>query len=90
MVTPMPGPDGTLTIPITEAWTTVDDAPIAASSATLDDGRLAVDLVLLATPHRLQLEVDPATGTFSTRWPLPPLFGGGLRHRLRDMRAPLD
>ncbi|MGQ0831839.1 MAG: serine hydrolase domain-containing protein, partial [Microthrixaceae bacterium] len=48
--------DRSIEVPVTEAWTTVD--PSLATSATLiDDDRLAVDLVFLATPHRLEVEL---------------------------------
>ena len=59
------------------------------SSATrLDDGTLAVDLVFLATPHRLEIELDPVAGTFAARWPLAPLFVAGLDPHLTSMCAP--
>jgi hypothetical protein len=72
-------------VAITERWT-VDDT-IAASAARLEDGRIAVDLVFLHTPHRLEIELDPATATFVARWPLMPLFGIGADHRLAALRT---
>jgi hypothetical protein len=48
------------------------------------------DLVFLTTPHRLEVEVDPLTGTFVARWPLVPLFGAGPDGRLDSLRLPAD
>jgi CubicO group peptidase (beta-lactamase class C family) len=79
--------DRSIEVPLTAEWTVVDPA-LAASAARLTDGRLAVDLVLRATPHRLELELDPSTRTFVTRWPSVPLFGAGLENRLLSMTAP--
>jgi CubicO group peptidase (beta-lactamase class C family) len=81
--------DRSIEVPMTEAWTTVDPS-LAASAARLDDGRVVVDLAFLATPHRLEVELDPSTATFITRWPLVPLFGAGVQHHLDAMRAPAD
>lgn len=72
-------------VPLTEHWTV--DGSIAASATRLDDGRVAVDLSFLHTPHRLEIELDPATGTFVARWPLVPLFGIGADHRLAALRS---
>ena len=47
-----------------------------------------VDLVLLDTPHRLELLLDPAMATFTATWPLMPLFLAGVEKRLASMRAP--
>ena len=79
--------DRRLEVPLTEGWTTVDPS-LATSAARLDDGRVLVDLVFLASPHRLQVELDPSTATFTTRWPHPPLFGGGINPHLDAMHAP--
>jgi CubicO group peptidase (beta-lactamase class C family) len=81
--------DGSIELPLTERWSIVDDT-IASSATRLDDGTIAVDLVFLATPHRLEIELDPAAGTFVARWPLMPLFGVGPDHRLASLRAPAD
>jgi hypothetical protein len=81
--------DEAIEVPLTIEWTVVD-AWHAASATRLADGRLAVDLVFLATPHRLEIELDPSTRTFSTRWPNVPLFGAGLQRRLTSMRGPDD
>ncbi len=83
--------EATIEVPLTEHWSSADTSvkPAVASSATrLADGRLAVDLVLLATPHRLEIELDPTTATCFARWPLVPLFGGGLAPQLGSMHAP--
>lgn len=79
--------DRSLGVPLREAWTTVD-AALATSATRLDDGRLLADLVFLASPHRLQVELDPSTATFTTRWPHIPLFGGGINPRLDAMHPP--
>ncbi len=76
--------DGSFTVALTEKWTVGDS--VAASATRLDDGRLAVDLSFLHTPHRLEIELDPATATFVARWPLMPLFGVGADHRLTELR----
>jgi Beta-lactamase len=44
----------------------------------------------LATPHRLEIELDPSTGTFDARWPIVPLFGAGVDNRLGTMHAPAE
>jgi CubicO group peptidase (beta-lactamase class C family) len=80
---------GSIEVPLTEGWSIVDDT-IAASATRLDDGTIAVDLSFLATPHRLEIELDPAVGTFIARWPLMPLFGVGPDHHLAALRSPAD
>ena len=79
--------DGSFELPLTAEWTVTDDW-FATSASRLLDGRLVVDLALLATPHRLEIELDPAAGTFVARWPIVPLFGAGLGTRLASMRPP--
>ena len=79
--------DGALEVPLTAEWTHVDPS-LATSASRLADGRLLVDVVFLATPHRLEIELDPSTATFVARWPLVPLFGAGLAPRLASMHAP--
>ncbi len=81
-------PGGSLTVPLTAGWSTIDDPPLAASATALPDGRIAVDLASLATPHRAELTLDPATSTFHATWPLVPLFGLGLSRSLSAMRPP--
>lgn len=80
--------DRAFAVPLSAEWTLTDDA-LAASAATLGDGRLLVDLVFLASPHRLEIELDPSRGTFTTRWPAVPLFGAGVDNRLATLRAPV-
>jgi CubicO group peptidase (beta-lactamase class C family) len=72
-------------VPVTEQWSVTDDW-LASSATRLADGRLAVDLVFLATPHRLEIELDASAATFAARWPLVPL--AGTDGRLASMRAP--
>ncbi|MFZ4519598.1 MAG: serine hydrolase domain-containing protein [Microthrixaceae bacterium] len=78
----------TLVLPLTEDWTDVSGHQLAASAATRSDGGLEVDVVALATPHRLELRTFPADGTYSATWPLHPLFGLGLELELGAMRPP--
>ena len=79
--------DESFDVPLTAGWSADGDSN-SASATRLADGRIAVDLALLATPHRIEIELDPATATFVARWPVVPLFGGGLEPRLGSMRQP--
>lgn len=79
---------GSLTVPLRPAWASAPGLHVAASATRLDDGRVAVDLVMLDSPHRLELVLDPAAGTFDTAWPAIPLYGGGLGPYLTEMHAP--
>jgi hypothetical protein len=78
--------DRSIEVRLTKGWSVDDDSGAAASAARLADGRVAVDIAFLATPHRLEIELDPAAGTFVARWPLVPLFGVGLDPHLASMR----
>lgn len=75
-------------IPLTSTWSDVDGAPMSASAAVAPDGRLTVEVAMLATPHRLEITTDPETGTFTATWPLFPLFGAGLDPVIARMRPP--
>lgn len=77
--------DGTLVVPLTGDWTVENS--VAASAARLEDGRIAVDVSFLHTPHRIEIELDPATATFVAEWPLVPLFGVGADHRLAVLNS---
>lgn len=77
--------DGSFAVPLTGRWSV--DESLAASATRLDDGRIAVDLSFLHTPHRLEVELDPAAGTFVARWPLMPLFGVGADPHLAALRS---
>lgn len=77
----------TIEVPLTIDWTVVDSR--ASNAATLPDGRVGVDIAFLATPHRLEIALDPSTGTFVTRWPDVPLTLSGS-NRLAALRAPAD
>jgi CubicO group peptidase (beta-lactamase class C family) len=77
--------DGSFVVPLTGRWSV--DESLATSATRLDDGRIAVDLSFLHTPHRLEVELDPATGTFVARWPLMPLFGVGADPHLAALRS---
>lgn len=56
--------------------------PVATSGGWLGE-RLRLDLAFVETPHRLELEVDAATRTVTSRWVTEPL--GDVR--LSDLRA---
>lgn len=77
--------DGRITLSLTERWTV--DGSIATSATRLGDGRIAVDVAFLHTPHRLEIRLDPATQTFAASWPLMPLFGVGADARLASLRS---
>ena len=79
--------DGVIELPLTADWSIVEEA-IATSATVLADGRIAVDVSFLDTPHRLEVELDATSSTFVTRWPLMPLFGVGPDHRLAALRCP--
>jgi CubicO group peptidase (beta-lactamase class C family) len=78
--------DDALVVPLNSGWTVAE--PLAATAARLDDGPLVVEVAFLASPHRLEIELDPSAGTFTTRWPNIPLFGAGLDNRLGRLRVP--
>jgi hypothetical protein len=78
----------TIDVSLTNGWSVDDEASIAASATRLADGTLAVDVAFLTTPHRLEIDLDPAAGTFVARWPHVPLFGVGLDPHLASMRPP--
>jgi CubicO group peptidase (beta-lactamase class C family) len=77
--------DARFTLPLTEQWSV--DGSIATSATRLDDGRIAIDVAFLHTPHRLEIRLDPAAETFVARWPLMPLFGIGTDPHLASMRS---
>jgi hypothetical protein len=80
--------EASFAVPLSTGWAEGTTGHVAASAARDVDGRLVVDLVFLHTPHRLELALDPATGSFTTRWPAVPLFGGGLGSRLSQLVPP--
>ncbi|MCX4767539.1 beta-lactamase family protein [Streptomyces sp. NBC_01275] len=66
-------------------WRVTDEPlPLAVSGGWTDGDTLAVDLVLLETPHRLRVTCSLADRTFTARWDTAPLHGGPLR----SLRAP--
>lgn len=77
-----------LRVPLGATWAETTDPPVAASAARLPSGAHIVDLVFLATPHRLVVTLDPATSTFTATWPAFPLFGGGIGPKLTQMSPP--
>lgn len=79
--------DDRLTVPLGAGWTEAADPPVAASSARRPDGTFVVDLSFLAGPHRLEVAIDPAAGTFDASWPSFPLFGAGFGIKVSKMRA---
>ncbi len=75
-------------ITLSDEWSTASNPPTATSACRTADGQVAVDLAFLATPHRLEIRLDPSTRTFSATWPAMPLFGAGLDPTLATMDAP--
>lgn len=80
--------DASFAVPLGTAWAEGPTGHAAASAARSGDGRLRVDLAFLHSPHRLELLLDPAAGTFTAEWPAVPLFGAGLAYRLSEIRPP--
>lgn len=80
--------DDSLRIPMSAEWVDVDGHPIATSAAVGADGAVSLDLVMLASPHRLEIRTDPVSSTFSATWPIVPLFGMGLNDVLARMVPP--
>ena len=78
--------DRTFEVPLTEGWTVVDSW-LAASATSRGDGTAAVHLAFTETPHRIEIELHPADGTFVAHWPLVP-FGAGRDNHLSSMHAP--
>lgn len=55
-------------------WTVTEGAvPVATSGGVEPTGRLRVQLAFLEAPHRLELVLDRAAGTFAARWTTDPL-----------------
>lgn len=79
--------DQTLTVPLSAHWSR-SSPHLAASATTLDAERSVVDLAFLASPHRLELELNHRRQTFVARWPLVPLFGVGIDRRLSSIVPP--
>ncbi len=75
-------------VPVTSEWSTTADGWLAASATHIGDDQIALDLVFLDTPHRLEIELDLSAAQFSATWPRLPLFGGGIAPTLSTMRAP--
>ncbi len=80
--------DRAVRVTLGDGWSVTPDPPLAASAACLADGTCVVDLILLATPHRLTVTLDPASTTFATSWPASPIFGAGVGFQLAEMRPP--
>lgn len=86
-------PDNRLTFPLGgTGWLTSEplDAhgeviPVAASGGWTDDDTLRVELILLESPHRLDITCALSRGAADVAWRTPPLGGGHLRtlHRPR-------
>jgi hypothetical protein len=55
-----------------------DPLPVAAVGGWADRVSLHAELVLLETPHRLQVRAHLPSATFEARWVTPPLHGGPL------------
>ncbi|CAL9326685.1 serine hydrolase domain-containing protein [Streptomyces sp. SudanB52_2052] len=66
-------------------WTVAEEPfPTAVGGGWTDPGTLAVDVVFLETPHRLELTCSLADRTLTTRWATEPLQS----RRLTGQRAP--
>ena len=50
-----------------------DRVPVAASGGAREDGTLHLEVVLLETPHRLDLDLDPRSRTGTAAWRIAPL-----------------
>lgn len=77
-----------LPIALSSQWADIDGHPIATSAAVDHHGAISVDIVVTASPHRLELRTDPATSTFTATWPIQPLFGMGLHTTLSKVSPP--
>jgi CubicO group peptidase (beta-lactamase class C family) len=60
--------------------------PPIAISGGWQRGRLRLSVLFLETPHRLELELDPETGSAVARWDPAPLSGS--RARLAELQSP--
>ena len=80
--------DAAIHVPLNNEWTINSDGAVAASSTALLDGTIAVSLLFLDTPHRLEVELKASESTFSSKWGHMPLFGAGLAPKLQSLRAP--
>ena len=76
------------TVSLNPEWTTDPGSAMSTSATQLPNGRIAVDLVFLACPHRLEITLDPSTKTFESNWPIMPLFVAGLSSSLAKIQAP--
>ncbi len=81
--------DESLEVTLTDDWHTDPGNAVSSSATMTTNGGLAVDLIFLETPHRLEVELDPTTSTFTTTWPLVPLFGAGPASSLGNIKAPI-
>ncbi|MEJ7647780.1 MAG: serine hydrolase domain-containing protein [Nakamurella sp.] len=73
---------------IESAWPAADDdhdpVPFVSAAGVGDDGHWRAQLRMIQTPHRIEIDADPATGTAAVSWKLPPLRGDGpAGHSLR-------
>jgi CubicO group peptidase (beta-lactamase class C family) len=94
-----PGPDGKWTVALVEGdapvvaqlgigeWAVTDVVATSGGWTTSGDPEqsvIAIDVLFIETPHRLQLRCHPTTGTFDCRWMTMPLHSP----RLIDLRMP--
>lgn len=78
----------TLRVPCERHWARNDEGTVATSVARDADGRIAIHAAMLATPHRLEIKLDPAARTFTAHWPVLPIFGAGIGRHLSGMVVP--
>ena len=95
-----PGPDGTWTVTLVDGetpvvahlgigeWAVTDVVAVSGGWTSTGDGGsnvIAVDVLFVDTPHRLELRCHPATGTFEGHWVTKPLH----MSELSRLRMPL-
>ena len=69
-------------VPGLGTWNVID--VMAVSAGWISSGSLAVDVIFIETPHRLQLVLNVASSTFTAKWATHPLD----QRPLREIRMP--
>jgi CubicO group peptidase (beta-lactamase class C family) len=72
-----------------DGWSIGDSAghPPIAVAGGLKNGRVHLSVLFLETPHRLELDLDPATRSAAVRWNPPPL-SGAAEQSLAALQSP--
>ncbi|WP_210480084.1 serine hydrolase [Naasia sp. SYSU D00948] len=84
------GYGGTVAAPVAgDGWTVSeeDGHPVVAVAGRWQNGRMAVSVLFLESPHRLELDLDPSRRTAGLRWVPAPLVALG-RPGFTSVRAP--